>query len=117
MDNNSTTRVDPRVLETHAAVLFRRVRKRGKYHSCIWLQGREAVELARSHIAELLHVDSKSIIFTSGATESNNTVLKGVMWASAQGSHLIVNAAEHKAILDPAKSSPARRIRSDCLAG
>jgi cysteine desulfurase len=49
-------------------------------------------------------VDEKCIVFTSGATESNNIALKGVMWASKPASHLIVNSAEHKAVLDPAKT-------------
>ena len=104
MDNNSTTRVDPRVLETMLPYFSKETGNAASITHVFGSKAGEAVETARSHIASLLHVDSKSIIFTSGATESNNTALKGVMWASAQGSHLIVNAAEHKAILDPGRA-------------
>lgn len=104
MDNNSTTRVDPRVLETMLPYFSEEYGNAASITHVFGSKAGEAVETARSHIASLLHVDSKSIIFTSGATESNNTALKGVMWASAQGSHLIVNAAEHKAILDPGRA-------------
>lgn len=57
---------------------------------------------AREQVASLLSCEPKSIVFTSGATEANNLALMGVMRASTKGKHLIVNAAEHKSVLDPA---------------
>jgi cysteine desulfurase len=102
MDNHSTTRVDPRVLEAmlpYFAELF------GNAASVTHAYGAEAgqaVEAARAQIAELLGADPKTIVLTSGATEANNLAIKGLLWASKPGSHLIVNAAEHKAVLDPA---------------
>ncbi len=64
----------------------------------------EAVETARAKIAALLRTEAKSFVFTSGATEANNLALFGVVQAAAPGSHIIVNAAEHKSILDPANA-------------
>src|SRR5262249_45531241 len=63
----------------------------------------EAVERAREQIAGLLNVPPRSLIFTSGATEANNLALKGVMRRFPAGAHLVVNAAEHRAVLDPAR--------------
>ncbi len=63
----------------------------------------EAVETARGQIARLVNVTPDSICFTSGGTESNNLAIKGVMRAAPRGSHLVVAAAEHRSVLDPAK--------------
>lgn len=104
MDNNSTTRVDPRVLDAMLPYFCEEYGNAASITHLFGSKAGEAVESARAQIAKLLHVDSKGIVFTSGATESNNTALKGIMWASKPGSHLIVNAAEHKAVLDPAKA-------------
>src|SRR5690606_20483709 len=63
---------------------------------------RDAVERARDQVASLLGVESRTLVWTSGATEANNLAIKGVLRASKLGSHLIINAAEHRAVLDPA---------------
>ncbi len=63
----------------------------------------EAVEKARAQVAGFLHANPREIIFTSGATEANNLALKGVLLAAGPDTHLITTAAEHRAVLDPAK--------------
>ena len=102
LDNNSTTRVDPAVVETMLPYFSEDF---GNASSITHEFGRvagNAVSLARGQVAKLLNCEPKSVVFTSGATEANNLALFGVMRASKSGKHLIVNAAEHKAILDPA---------------
>ena len=102
LDNNSTTRADPAVVEQMLPFLSDEY---GNASSVTHEFGREAgqaVSTARGKIASLLGCEPKSIVFTSGATEANNLALLGVMRASTKGKHLIVNAAEHKAVLDPA---------------
>jgi cysteine desulfurase len=72
-------------------------------HSFGW-QAEEAVDYAREQIAKLIHADAKEIIFTSGATESNNLAIKGVFEMYAEkGNHFITVTTEHKAILDTCK--------------
>ncbi len=63
----------------------------------------DAVAEARRQIAELLGVLPDAVLFTSGGTESNNLALKGIVRAAPRGSHLVVSAAEHRSVLDPAK--------------
>ncbi|MCA9564768.1 MAG: cysteine desulfurase [Myxococcales bacterium] len=104
MDNNSTTRVDPRVLEVMLPFFSDEFGNAASINHVYGMAATVAVEQARSEVAALLNVDPRSIVFTSGATESNNLALKGVMRATGTGAHLIVAASEHKAILDPARA-------------
>jgi cysteine desulfurase len=102
LDNNSTTRVDPAVVEQMLPFLTETY---GNASSVTHLYGQvaaKAVSTAREQVANLLNCETKAIIFTSGATESNNIAIQGVMRASKKGKHLVTNAAEHKAVLDPA---------------
>jgi cysteine desulfurase len=102
LDNNSTTRVDPVVVEQMLPFLLDEY---GNASSVTHEFGRvasQAVSTAREQVASLLSCEPKSIVFTSGATEANNLAILGIMRASAKGKHLIVNSAEHKSVLEPA---------------
>lgn len=101
MDNHATTRVDPRVVE---AMLPYFEIKYGNPHS-VHVAGREAAEAvdsARRIIAELIGAEVKEIVFTSGATESNNLAIRGVAeHAGRAGNHVVSVTTEHKAVLEP----------------
>jgi cysteine desulfurase len=101
LDNHATTRVDPRVAEAMAPY-FTEVY--GNPHSVhhFGQKAREVVDTARASIAADIGADAKEIVFTSGATESNNLAIRGVAERERRrGSHLISVATEHRAVLDP----------------
>jgi cysteine desulfurase len=104
LDNHATTPVDPRVLDAMLPY-FREVfgNAASRNHVFGW-QAEEAVEKARKQIADLIGANAKEIVFTSGATESDNLALKGVaQMYGEKGNHIITAATEHKAILDTCK--------------
>jgi cysteine desulfurase len=95
--------MDPSVLETILPFFIEKFGNSASITHAYGREARDAVEVARNHIAKLINCSEKHIVFTSGATESNNLAIKGIMQSKPTGSHLIVNTAEHKAVLDPAK--------------
>jgi cysteine desulfurase len=112
MDNHATTPVDPRVFEAmrpYLTNLFGNSASRN--HSFGW-EAEDATEKARKQVASLVGATSKEIVFTSGATESNNLALKGVAEMYAEkGNHIITAATEHKAILDTCKRLEKHGVR------
>jgi cysteine desulfurase len=112
MDNHATTPLDPRVLDVMLTYMKEHFGNAASRNHAFGWEAEEAVELARKQIAGLIGATAKEIIFTSGATESNNLALKGVAEMYAErGNHIITAATEHKAILDTAKRLEKHGVR------
>jgi cysteine desulfurase len=104
MDNNATTRVDPRVLEAmlpYFGEVFGNAASRN--HAFGW-EAEDAVEKARASVAKTINASPKEIVFTSGATESNNLAIKGAAeFYAEKGDHFVTTSFEHKCVLDSMK--------------
>ncbi len=111
MDNHATTPLDPRVLEAMMPYLTDKFgNAASRNHSFGW-EAEEAAEKGRKQIADLIGATPKEIVFTSGATESDNIALKGAAEMYAEkGNHIITTTIEHKAILDSASWLEQRNI-------
>jgi cysteine desulfurase len=104
MDNNATTRTDPRVLEAMLPFFTEHFGNAASRNHSFGREAEEAVDQARQQIAALIGADPREIIFTSGATESDNLAIKGVAGMyRRQGNHIVTAATEHRAVLDTCK--------------
>ncbi|HET9846292.1 MAG TPA: IscS subfamily cysteine desulfurase [Nitrospira sp.] len=111
LDNHSTTPMDPRVLEAMLPYFVEKFGNAASRNHAFGWAAEEAVEAARKQIARLIKADPKEIVFTSGATESDNLALKGVLeMYKEKGNHIITSATEHRAVLDTAKSLEAKGL-------
>ncbi len=121
MDNHATTRIDPRVLEATMPWLTEKYgNAASRSHSFGWAAD-QAVETARAQVAKLIGATAREIVFTSGATESNNLAITGTVDAyiaannSAARAHVVTQATEHKAVLDPCAWLEKRGCRVSVL--
>ena len=109
LDNHSTTRVDPRVVEAMLPFFSEHYGNAASRSHAFGWKAEAAVDEARSQVAALIGADAKDVIFTSGATESDNLAIKGAAaMLRRQGNHVVTVQTEHHAVLDP-----CRRLQRD----
>jgi len=117
LDYNATTPVDPRVLEAMVPFFLEDFGNPASRQHRAGVRGSDAVEDARRRLAGLLGADSRGVVWTSGATESNNLAIKGVAAAPAYAGrkHIVTVATEHKAVLDPCFALEEQGFEVTCL--
>src|SRR5262249_32900015 len=102
LDNHATTRVDPRVVEVMVPLFGEQFGNAGSINHIFGTEAREAVDAAREAIGTGIAAEAREIVFTSGATESNNLAIRGLADRPRRnGDHIVSVATEHKAVLDP----------------
>ena len=101
LDNQATTRIDPRVVEAMLPVFDQSYANAGSVTHDLGLAASDLVEESAESIANCLNARRSEIVFTSGATESNNLAIRGVCLRRRSSGHIITVQTEHKAVLDP----------------
>ncbi len=117
LDNHSTTPADPRVVEAMLPYFTEKFGNAASRNHAFGWEAEEAVDKARKQIAHLIHADAKELVFTSGATESDNLAIKGVVeMYREKGDHIITSTTEHRAVLDPCKALEKKGVKVTYLA-
>src|SRR6478609_7759879 len=99
LDHHATTPVDPIVFEAMRPYFVEKFGNAASVNHAFGWEAEKAVERAREQISRLLGTDPRSLIFTSGATESNNLAIAGLVQAAGPGCHVITTTAEHRSVL------------------